>query len=189
MGGDCDDGDATAYPGAPEGCDGVDNDCNGMVDDGTVDIDCQRDIDGDGYGNAADVMTTCTCPAGYIPPHPSGDTDCDDTNASVNPGVTAYSTSYYCPGGVSCDATTGSFDWNCSGSEERQYPTRSWGGCGRDPSCSGICLLCSGSGWTTSTVPDCGQPSRFVLGNNYRVCTYSGFLCSESFTRRVQACR
>lgn len=30
---DCDDSDSTAYPGAPEGCDGVDNDCNGETDE------------------------------------------------------------------------------------------------------------------------------------------------------------
>lgn len=34
CGDDCDDTSASAYPGAPEICDGVDNDCNGIVDDG-----------------------------------------------------------------------------------------------------------------------------------------------------------
>ncbi len=32
-GGDCDDNDATVYPGAPGRCDGKDNDCNGEVDE------------------------------------------------------------------------------------------------------------------------------------------------------------
>ena len=31
---DCDDNDDTVYPGAPELCDGKDNDCNTSVDDG-----------------------------------------------------------------------------------------------------------------------------------------------------------
>jgi len=43
--GDCDDDDPLTWPGAPEVCDGVDTDCDGMADDGT---DCWDD-DGDGY--------------------------------------------------------------------------------------------------------------------------------------------
>ncbi|HSK14146.1 MAG TPA: MopE-related protein, partial [Phnomibacter sp.] len=34
QGGDCDDTDNTVYPGAPELCDGKDNNCNGTVDEG-----------------------------------------------------------------------------------------------------------------------------------------------------------
>ena len=58
--GDCDDTDPTSYPGAMEVCDGADNNCNGMFDEGF-------DMDGDGY-------TTC---AG----------DCEDNNPNVHPGV------------------------------------------------------------------------------------------------------
>ncbi len=50
---DCNDNDATIHPGATEVCDGKDNDCNGVCDDGL-------DPDGDGF-------TTCGTLAGLAP--------------------------------------------------------------------------------------------------------------------------
>ena len=56
--GDCDDGDAAAYPGAPEDvCDGLDTDCDGYLDELT-------DVDGDGFSSC--------------------DGDCDDEDAALN---------------------------------------------------------------------------------------------------------
>ncbi len=58
---DCDDIDSLINPGAVEVFDGVDNDCDGIIDDGFA------DSDGDGYAIEID--------------------DCDDTNAAINPGA------------------------------------------------------------------------------------------------------
>ena len=51
---DCDDAHATVYPGAPETCDGLDNNCNGQVDEGfALGIGCDA-----GLGVCAAVGTT-----------------------------------------------------------------------------------------------------------------------------------
>jgi len=82
---DCDDSDSDVHPGATEICDGKDNDCNGVIDDGSIDMTTYyEDADGDGYGNGNSSITACSQPPGYV----SDDTDCDDLEATKNPGAT-----------------------------------------------------------------------------------------------------
>ncbi|MEO5946210.1 MAG: MopE-related protein, partial [Chitinophagaceae bacterium] len=81
--GDCNDNNAAIHPGATEVCNGVDDNCNGMIDEG-LQTTYYQDMDGDGYGNAAVTIQACTLPAGYV----SNSTDCNDANAAVNPGAT-----------------------------------------------------------------------------------------------------
>ena len=78
--GDCDDSDDTVYPGAPELCDGKDNNCNGEVDEG-VQTAFYIDADGDGYGAAGSApIYGCSAPIeGYV----DNNLDCDDTDVSV----------------------------------------------------------------------------------------------------------
>ncbi|HNC98816.1 MAG TPA: putative metal-binding motif-containing protein, partial [Myxococcota bacterium] len=80
---DCDDSQAAMYPGAPEICDGLDNNCDGDVDLNATDATSwYQDLDADGYG-AGEAIVACTAPADRLP---TGD-DCDDTNAAINPGM------------------------------------------------------------------------------------------------------
>ncbi|MFH1465514.1 MAG: MopE-related protein [Pseudomonadota bacterium] len=64
SGGDCDDTDASRSPAVVEVVDGVDNDCDGIIDEDTE----IYDDDGDGYSESAG--------------------DCDDADASLYPGAT-----------------------------------------------------------------------------------------------------
>jgi hypothetical protein len=81
--GDCDDGDPAVYPGAAEQCDGVDEDCDGAVDEDAADAATWYvDADGDGFGDPDLSTRACDAPSGSV-----GDaTDCDDGDAAVFPG-------------------------------------------------------------------------------------------------------
>jgi len=72
---DCDDLDATSFPGASEQLDGADNDCNGIIDDGLSTFD----EDGDCYCTASYCTGSANPKCAVVDPG-----DCDDTDASLN---------------------------------------------------------------------------------------------------------
>ena len=72
--GDCKDDDKAINPGAKELCDGVDNNCDKVTDEGCA----QCDVDGDGYASPLATGTACKVPK----------TDDDDFDAGINPGIT-----------------------------------------------------------------------------------------------------
>jgi hypothetical protein len=79
---DCDDGDAAINPSADERCDGIDNDCDGEIDEHAVDRETfWADRDGDGFGDAARATEACSAPGGFV----ENADDCDDTDPSVSP--------------------------------------------------------------------------------------------------------
>ncbi len=102
--GDCDDTDPAVNPGALEVCDGIDNNCNGSIDE------LSTDVDDDGYspcGGDCDDSDPAVNPGETEIPYNGKDddcnaatldddldsdgyptaTDCDDNNASINPGA------------------------------------------------------------------------------------------------------
>ncbi|MEC7983828.1 MAG: MopE-related protein [Myxococcota bacterium] len=78
SGEDCNDDDPNIYPDASELCDGVDNNCNGEVDEDATTI-FYFDRDGDGYGGDEDTLSACEPPEGYS----ERGRDCNDSPSTL----------------------------------------------------------------------------------------------------------
>ncbi len=101
---DCDDSDPDVHAGATERCNGLDDDCDGEVDEGLATA-WYTDADGDGFGDPATVTEACASPAaGAVD---NGD-DCDDSDAAVAPGADEVcdTVDNDCDGAVDEDVTT-----------------------------------------------------------------------------------
>ncbi|HJL20352.1 MAG TPA: putative metal-binding motif-containing protein [Sandaracinaceae bacterium LLY-WYZ-13_1] len=81
---DCDDADNTIHPGADESCNGVDDDCDGTLDEGLMPRSTYYlDSDEDGSGDSSTSTEACAAPDGYV--EAAG--DCAPADSTVYPGA------------------------------------------------------------------------------------------------------
>ncbi len=135
--GDCDDTDAAVLPGTTEVCDGIDNDCDGTVDesDASDALTWYADTDADGFGDATSTAPGCSAPSGYV----ADATDCDDTTSIASPGAIEY-----------CDG----IDNDCDGTVDEDDAS--------DAATWNIDHDGDGFGSASYTTAACSQPSGFV---------------------------
>ncbi len=107
--------DAIAPCSSPEVCNGVDDDCDGPIDEG-VQRTFHRDLDQDGFGDPMLFMAGCEAPDGWI----VNSRDCDDRNAAVFPGAPEI-----------CDGR----DQSCDGNPDEGADAQ----CAR-PNAAGLCV-------------------------------------------------
>ncbi|MCB9779213.1 MAG: putative metal-binding motif-containing protein [Alphaproteobacteria bacterium] len=115
---DCDDTDPGRFPGADEVCDDVDQDCDGVADEGAIDQTVWfEDRDGDGYGNEAVSEVACDRPAGFV----AQGGDCDDGEPAAWLGAeeVAYDgVDNDCIGGDLTDMDGDGYDGAAAGGED-----------------------------------------------------------------------
>ncbi|OGO12509.1 MAG: hypothetical protein A2Y53_01885, partial [Chloroflexi bacterium RBG_16_47_49] len=152
-------------------CDGVDNDGDGLIDE-AVQNTYYQDADGDTYGNSSVTMLACTQPAAYV----SNSSDCNDSNASVNPGAVEV-----------CNAV----DDNCDGNVDEGCANNTPAGTNitvtPTPATTLIFDNVNTTGNTTVTTSGTGAPppSGFNLGNQP---LYYEITTTALFTGMIKVC-
>jgi hypothetical protein len=163
IAGDCDDASLAVHPGAVEVCNGVDDDCDGQIDDGVL-TTYYIDNDADAYGvdDASTNQQACSVPPGYA--EVAG--DCNDADPSINPAAAEVDGNAV---DENCDGTLGLCKpsvWSCQGNTARLCDAN--GMFGAPQNCGA--LVCS----TALGCVTCLPGTQDCQGNTARTCLDDG---------------
>ncbi len=186
CGTDCDDARADVRSRGSEVCNGIDDNCDGRIDEGLAVRTYFPDCDGDGFGVAVGPMSSCAPPAAApvcsLPSSvaawsASGD-DCDDADDGIHVGASEV-----------CDGV----DNNCDGRvDEQPAATRA---CGIAPNATlqcaaGACSVATCA--TTGMYADCdhiaGNGCEVDLATAQRNCGACGNVCPTGTTCATGLC-
>ena len=143
------------YEAQEETCDGLDNNCDGSVDEGLT-TTFYYDEDHDGYGTSSKTIQACSVPVNYS----DNPNDCNDSNPNVHPDATE-----------SCNG----IDDNCNGVIDEENAEGCtmyyYDGDSDTYGTSDNKCLCSGEGNYTATVSgDCNDSNANIHPNATEIC-------------------
>lgn len=173
LSGDCDDNQALMNPSSAEICDGLDNNCDGTVDEAgsAGEMTLYVDSDGDGFGDDSTAFEQCTQGAGEV----LQGGDCNDQEVLANPAMVEI-----------CDG----FDNDCDGAidEDGAFSAQEWyvdaDGDGFGDPDSTVVSACDAPQGYADNGDDCADDNTLINPQATEICDGIDNDCDPSTTER-----